>query len=92
MQAKYGAKGLQVLAINLDTKEADARQFLSEHAAQFAVAFDSTGTTPRAYGVKGMPTSYLIDRQGRILIEHSGFNNSSKDALEKAIRDALEDK
>ena len=92
MQAKYGVKGLQVLAVNLDTKEADARQFLLEHPAQFGVAFDSTGVTPRSYGIKGMPTSYLIDRQGRILMEHSGFTSSSKDALERAIREALEEK
>lgn len=91
MQAKFKQKGLQVIAINLDTKNDDAQKFLSQHAAQFTVLFDSKGVTPRQYGVKGMPTSFLIGRDGKVLAQHKGFNNSDRDELEKKILSALED-
>ena len=40
MQDKYGAKGLRVLAVNLDARREDAQRFLAEHPARFALGFD----------------------------------------------------
>jgi thiol-disulfide isomerase/thioredoxin len=92
MQAKYKQKGLQVIAINLDANNDDAQKFLSQHAAQFTVLFDSKGVTPRQYGVKGMPTSFLIGKDGKVLVQHKGFNNSDRADLEQKIQAALEGK
>ncbi|NTW57135.1 MAG: TlpA family protein disulfide reductase [Chlorobiaceae bacterium] len=90
MQEKYRAQGLQVIGVNLDAKNEDVQKFLSQLPAQFTVAFDSKGTTPGAYGVKGMPTSFLIGRDGKIIEEHSGFRESDRDVLEQKIKSALE--
>jgi thiol-disulfide isomerase/thioredoxin len=89
MQDKYGGQGLQVLAINLDAKAADAQNFLADHPARFALAFDPTGTTPRSFQVKGMPTGVLIGADGRVLAVHNGFRESEKAELEQQIRNAL---
>jgi len=40
MQAKYGAKGLHVLAVNLDQKPEDAAGFLQQTKADFLIAMD----------------------------------------------------
>ena len=92
MQAKFAARGFQVVAVNLDAKDADAQKFLSETSGKFQIAFDSKGVTPKLYGVKGMPTSYLIDREGRVVSEHAGFNLSKTGELEKQIEKALDNK
>ncbi len=89
MQAKYGPQGLQVVAINLDAKNTDAREFLSANPAQFTVAFDAAGAVPRSYGLKGMPSSYLIGKDGKLLVEHMGFNAADRAVLEEAIKSAL---
>jgi thiol-disulfide isomerase/thioredoxin len=89
MQDKYGAQGLQVLAINLDAKAADAQNFLADHPARFALAFDPTGSTPRNFQIKGMPTGVLIGADGRVLAIHNGFRESEKAELEQQIRNAL---
>ena len=60
--------------------------------AQFSVAFDSKGETPKLYGVKGMPTSFLVGRDGKIISQHLGFKASDRDLLEKQIQSALEGK
>lgn len=91
MQAKFKQKGLQVIAINLDAKNEDVKKFLSEHKAQFTVLFDPKGVTPRQYGVKGMPTSFLISKDGKVLSQHKGFNNADRAGLEQKILSALED-
>ena len=50
-----------VVGVNVDKKRADADKFLAQNPASFTVVFDEAGTTPSAYAVKGMPSSYLID-------------------------------
>lgn len=89
LQARYGAKGLQVLAINLDQRGTDARDFLIANPARFDVAFDAKGATPTLYGIKGMPTSVLIGPTGRVLWTHTGFRPDEKAELEQQIQRAL---
>jgi thiol-disulfide isomerase/thioredoxin len=89
MQAKYGAKGLQVVGVNLDAKRADADKFLAEVPATFSIAFDAQGDTPKRYAVKGMPTSVLIGADGTVLKVHTGFRDEERKALEEAIQSAL---
>nr|WP_245714236.1 TlpA disulfide reductase family protein [Janthinobacterium psychrotolerans] len=89
MQARYGSQGLQIVGINVDAKADDARSFLGTTPARFAVAFDPSGATPRAYGVKGMPSSVLIGPDGKVLFEHSGFRAADREALESRIKTAL---
>lgn len=89
MQARYEAKGLQVLAINLDQKPEDAQAFLQANPARFAVAFDPAGKVPKAYAIKGMPTSVLIGPDGKVLMVHSGFKQEQAGELEQHIQQAL---
>jgi len=89
MQAKYGAKGLQVVGVNLDAKRADADKFLAEVPASFVLAFDAQGDTPRRYAVKGMPTSLLIGADGKVIQVHAGFREDERKQLEEAIATAL---
>ena len=92
MLGKYQAQGLEIIAVNLDSAPADAEKFLAKTPATFTVVYDNNGSTPTAYGVKGMPTSFLIDTKGEILSQHSGFNSAAKEDLEAAIQWALENK
>ncbi|TLU87539.1 MAG: TlpA family protein disulfide reductase [Chlorobium sp.] len=92
MQDKYRAQGLQVIGVNLDAKSDDAKKFLSQTLAHFTVAFDSKGGTPKNYGVKGMPTSFLVGRDGKIIFQHLGFKEADREKLEQEIKAALEAK
>lgn len=85
MQAKYGAKGLRIVAINVDAKREDADRFLADVPANFLVAFDSQGDSPKRYQIKGMPSSVLVGPNGKVLRTHSGFRPDERRALEEAI-------
>jgi thiol-disulfide isomerase/thioredoxin len=89
MQRKYGARGLQVVAINLDAKRADADQFLAQNPAGMALAFDSKGDSAKRIGVKGMPTSLLIGPDGKVLMVHLGFRAEDRAELEARVVAAL---
>lgn len=90
MQKRHGGAGLQVLAINLDAQRDDANAFLMRVPAQFLVGFDPAGASARAYAIKGMPSSVLIGRDGRVLWSHTGFKEVDSAALEARITLALE--
>jgi cytochrome c biogenesis protein CcmG/thiol:disulfide interchange protein DsbE len=85
MQTKYGPQGLKVIAVNLDANKADWKQFLDIVPANFVVAFDQKGMVARQYNIKGMPTSLLIGRDGKIIVQHAGFNAADRATLEQAI-------
>ena len=89
MQRKYGARGLQVVAINLDAKRADADRFLAQNAAGFALAFDSKGESARRFAVKAMPSSMLIGADGKLLYVHQGFRLEERAELEGRLAAAL---
>jgi thiol-disulfide isomerase/thioredoxin len=90
MQKKYGAQGLEVIAINVDKHRADADRFLAQVPAQFTTVFDPSGATPGSYDVKAMPSSVLIDANGNVALVEEGFRDERRDALEARIRALLE--
>ena len=89
LQEKYADQGLQVISVNLDARRPDADRFLAAVPANFVIAFDPAGVTPRQYGVKGMPTSVLIGRDGKVIAQTVGFKPSESAGLEQKIRDTL---
>jgi thiol-disulfide isomerase/thioredoxin len=89
MQAKYGARGLHVVGVNLDAKTADAEKFLAEVPARFTVAYDPKGDTARRYAIKGMPSSVLVSADGKVIKVHAGFREDERRVLEEAIVAAL---
>lgn len=92
MQRKYGAKGLQIVAINLDQERRLADRFLAETPAGFAIGYDPDGKVAEQYHLKGVPSSFLIDRQGNIAVNHAGFRARDSEALEAEIRRLLDAK
>ena len=89
MHAKFGASGLRIVGVNVDAKRADAELFLQRTPATFAIAFDREGAMAKAMDVKTMPTSMLLDPQGRVLLVHQGFTPKDREQLEAAIAAAL---
>jgi len=89
MQSRYGPAGLKIIAINLDEDTSLAEQFLRQYPAAFTVGFDPKGISAKAYKLRGMPSSYLIDRNGNLLSTHVGFRSDDQMELEQKIRRAL---
>jgi cytochrome c biogenesis protein CcmG/thiol:disulfide interchange protein DsbE len=89
LQARHQAQGLRVVAVNVDTRRADADRFLAANPARFAIAFDDQGDTPRRWEVKTMPSSALVGRDGRLLWLHRGFRHADRRDLDARVLAAL---
>ncbi|MFV2055495.1 MAG: TlpA family protein disulfide reductase [Thiohalomonadales bacterium] len=86
MQSKYGDLGFQVIAINLDKEKGLAHEFLKAVPSNFTIAYDPEGSTASLYKVKGMPSSYLVGRDGSIHYEHLGFRDGKIAEMEQQIK------
>ena len=89
MQRKYGGKGFKILAINVDTEKELARAFLSRNKAEFKVLLDPAGGVAEKYKVVAMPSSFLIDKNGKIVNKHHGFLQKDVEKKEKEIQKLL---
>lgn len=92
LESAYGDRGLSVVAVDLDHDRADAQRFLRMFQPNFPVIFDPQGTLAQRFNVAAMPTSVLIDRDGKIRYEHAGFLLKQRAAYERQIRDLLAQK
>lgn len=86
---EFEADGFQVLAISVDMVEEDALDFLNRYVVTYPVALDVTGASANAFGVNGMPSGYLIDRQGKVREVHVGFRKGDADKLRADILEVL---
>ncbi len=88
LHERYGGKGLVIVAINLDKHREDADAFLAKYPAPFTVAFDPAGKTADAFKVSVMPSSFVIDSTGAILLAHAGFDPRKTAGVETLIQEA----
>jgi peroxiredoxin len=63
---EYGAAGFQVLAVNVQDGADAVRRFGEELKLQSPLLLDPTGDVAKSYKVAGLPTSFLVDRDGMI--------------------------
>lgn len=85
LREKYKAKGFEVIAINLDENKADAVAFLKKYPVKYPVVMDKKAKTPELYKVNGMPTAFIVGKDGKLKYKHQGFKKGQTDALEKRI-------
>jgi len=89
MRRRYADRGLVIVTVNVDKDRKLADRFLEEYPADFTVAYDPEGKVASTYKVKGMPSSYLIDRAGYIRYRHIGFREAAKAEIESQIESLL---
>ncbi len=65
-QARYAASGLEVLGVVFQDDAGAAREFMERFATRYPGLLDPDGQTAIDYGVRGIPVTFLIGRDGTI--------------------------
>jgi thiol-disulfide isomerase/thioredoxin len=82
-------RGLQLIGINLDENIQEAKQFLEQYPASFTIATDADKQCAKSFGVKAMPSSYLVDRNGVIRHMHLGFRPGEAEEFRVLVEQLL---
>ena len=73
LQQKYGAKGLVIVAVNVDKKRADMDGFVKKFQTDFAIVRDGANKLVAEVKVPTMPSSFVVGRDGKVVSVHRGF-------------------
>lgn len=87
LAAAYGAQGLSIVAVSVDESESGYASFVARFKPPFATVRDREHELVRLVQVPTMPTSYLVDRSGRVRFVHAGFHG---EPTERELRGEIE--
>ncbi len=68
LEKEMGPQGLKIVAVSIDEGGADVvRQFARDYGLTFRILHDQSGRIQRIYQTTGVPESFVINRQGKIV-------------------------
>ena len=92
LNKKYGKQGLQVLGLSIDEGgDRVVKAFITDKRITYPVALADDGLQS-AYGVRSVPTLFLVNRKGQVIEKFMGMSDETEQAIESAIRSALAEK
>jgi thiol-disulfide isomerase/thioredoxin len=91
MQRKYADKKLRVVAVSIDIEQQLISEFINRVETDFTIGYDPKGALANQFGVRAMPTAFVIDRKGRIASTHAGFSEDRKPEFEEKLVAVLDE-
>lgn len=89
LNKKYGKQGLQILGMSVDDDgEAALKRFIAEKGLNYPVALVDS-EIQGDYGIRSIPTMYLVNKKGIIVDKFMGFSDETGRAMESAIKRLL---
>jgi thiol-disulfide isomerase/thioredoxin len=89
LQAKYQSQRLRVVGLTLEEDKDAIIEFLDAIPVRFTIARDPSGRAGEAFGVVAMPTTFLLDRDGRVAARFEGGDRRAHERLEAAVATLL---
>jgi thiol-disulfide isomerase/thioredoxin len=86
LQRELAERGFTIIAVSVDKQKGQYDEFVKKFAPAFPTVRDAAQKMAAAVKVPGMPTSYLIDRQGVLRSVHTGFHG---DGTARDLRDEI---
>ena len=88
---KYKSSGFVLLGVNVDDDATQAAGVASKLGVKFPVLPDSDKRVSRQYDLSAMPSTVLIDRDGRVRYLHRGYQNGYEVTYDQQIRELLKE-
>jgi cytochrome c biogenesis protein CcmG/thiol:disulfide interchange protein DsbE len=73
------ARGLVVVGVDSGDFREDGRRFVRRFGLTFPIVFDGPKDTARDFGLTGLPETFVIDREGRVIQAFVGAVNTDED-------------
>jgi peroxiredoxin len=86
---KYRGSGFTVLAVNIDEDPYKAASLAKQLGMRFPVLLDKEKKVSRLYDLSTMPSTILVDREGRVRYVHRGYRDGYEETYDRQIRELL---
>lgn len=88
---KYRSSGFVLLGVNVDDDTRNAASVATKLGVKFPVLLDTDKAVSKRYDLATMPSTVLIDRDGKVRYVHRGYRDGFEDLYEKQIRELLKE-
>lgn len=88
---RYKKLGFVILGVNVEEDSSKANGYLRDIRVSFPILYDNTNSTSKLYNVNAMPTTVMIDRNGKMRYLHEGFKSGTEKEYKKEIRKLLKE-
>ncbi|MDR0709019.1 MAG: TlpA family protein disulfide reductase [Spirochaetaceae bacterium] len=82
-------KDLELIAVDIMEGDKAVSAFLSDNNLSFPAALDSNGRVSNRYGIQAIPATFVIDRDGKIILYTVGGRNWNTPAIIAAFEELL---
>lgn len=89
LNQRYNNKGLKVLLINLNEKKDGVSSFIKNENYSSTVLLDSEGKVAKKYSVYGIPTSFILDKKGKVVLNWTGSLEWSSSKMTTLLSDLI---
>jgi len=86
LHTKYQDLGVAVWGVNVEQENQAGRDFLADLNLSFPIFFDQTNTISANYQVEAMPTTVIVDRDGKVRYIFRGYKDGYEKKYAKAIK------
>jgi len=86
ISARYEPLGFTLLGVNVEPDSAPAKAWLEKVPVTFPILFDRENTVSASFGVEAMPSTVLVDREGRVRHVHRGYKAGDESMYADLIR------
>ena len=83
---KYRDTGVVLLAVNVDDDPKKAAAEARKLGINFPVLLDTAKTASKAYQLQAMPTTVLVDRDGKVRHVHQGYRAGYEQTYDEQLR------
>lgn len=87
---RFKNSGLAFVAVDVMEKETDVGAYIKKNNIHFPIALDSDGAVGNDYRVLGIPATFIINRNGKIIFAASGARNWNTPAIITAFEALLD--
>ena len=91
LKSELGPKGLEVVAVNVDTDRRKAQAFVAGRPSTLTVTFDPRGRLLQLFDTTAVPASFVLDRAGRVRFRHIGYTDETLEAYRREIAQLLDE-
>ncbi len=87
LYGQYGGKGVIPCSIGIGEKKETAAEYLKNMTISYPVLLDPDSSARKSFGVAGIPTYFMLDRES--VIRHKILGKADPDGLDRIVRALL---
>lgn len=86
---RYKDAGFTLFGVNVEQNPEAAKEFLENVGVSFPILYDPESNVSRTYQVSAMPTTVMVDRDGKVRYVNRGYKEGDEEKYRKQIRELI---